>query len=297
MRWNTLDGDAPLVIAHRGASGHLPEHTLAAYALGLDLGADVIEPDLVPCAGGELIARHEAELARSTDVLSNPAFTSRLQQGDCLSTELGIEEIAVLKARQPFPGRDTAHDGINPVPSWAQVIEWAGTAVGVRGQRVLLYPELKQPARFLALHIDVVHGFCETLKVQPPGIEVWLQCFEAEPLERAHRLSGVPCTLLLDEHADWRGAIERHGHWLHGLGVDKRLLWSAPGHPSGLVEAAHRAGLRVHPWTFRDDRVGEGFVDVRDELRAVLAQGVDGVFCDFPDTGIEVRRSMQVGGT
>jgi glycerophosphoryl diester phosphodiesterase len=293
MVWSTLDGHAPLVIAHRGASGHLPEHTLVAYALGLDLGADVIEPDLVPCASGALIARHEAELARSTDVLSIADLGSRFAHGDCLSTDLDPHEIERLRARQPFPGRDRSHDGLHAVPSWRQLIEWAAGAAQARGRGVLLYPELKQPARFLMLGHDVVHSFCESLRELPEGVEVWLQCFEPEPLLRAHQLSGLPCTLLLDEHADWHSEIARHGSWLHGLGVNKRLLWNASGLPSELVDRAHAAGLRVHPWTFRDDRVGEGFVDVREELRAAFELGVDGVFCDFPDTGIEVRRGMQ----
>jgi len=292
MAWNTLDGTAARIIAHRGASGLLPEHTLAAYALGLGQGADVIEPDLLPTADGALIARHEAELHPATDILERDLFRDRWIRSNCSSTVLQLSEIQQLRARQPFPGRDPSHDGRYPVPSWLQVLEWAAGAARERAQPVRLYPELKQPTRFAELGLDPVALFVESVRAHPEGVEIAVQCFEAQPLRRVHQATGLPCSLLLDHDADWRAAIQQHGPWLHALGVDKRLLWEAPGQPSGLVEAAHLAGLRVHPWTFRDDRVGEGFVDVREELRAALRQGVDGVFCDFPDTGIEVRREL-----
>lgn len=293
MSWKTLDGQPPQVIAHRGASGLLPEHTLAAYALGLGQGADVIEPDLVPTRDGALIARHEPGLARSTDVFDRGEFSHLKREGDWWSTDLTLDEIRRLRARQPFEGRSDRHDGYHGVPSWQDVLDWAAQAALERGQSVSLYPELKHPARFAALGFDPVALFAESVRVLPPEVEVRVQCFEVEALRRVHEATHLPCTLLLEQGADWRAAIAEHGGWLWGLGVDKRLLWSAPARSSGLVEAAHAAGLRVHPWTYRDDRVGENHADVRDELRAALRLGADGVFCDFPATGIEVRESLR----
>ncbi|SDD10188.1 glycerophosphodiester phosphodiesterase family protein [Aquimonas voraii] len=293
MSWKTLDAQPPQVIAHRGASGVLPEHTLAAYALGLGQGADVIEPDLVPTRDGALIARHEPNLARSTDVFDRGEFSHLKREGDWWSTDLALDEIRRLRARQPFEGRSDRHDGHHAVPGWQDVIDWAAQAALERGQTVRLYPELKHPAQFTALGLDPVALFAESVRCLPGSVEVRVQCFEIEALRRVHEATRLPCTLLLEQGTDWRAAIAEHGAWLWGVGVDKRLLWSAPARSSGLVEAAHAAGLRVHPWTYRDDRVGENYADVRDELRAALRLGVDGVFCDFPATGIEVRESLR----
>jgi glycerophosphoryl diester phosphodiesterase len=293
MSWKTLDGQPPQVIAHRGASGLLPEHTLAAYALGLGQGADVIEPDLVPTRDGALIARHEPGLARSTDVFDRGEFSHLKREGDWWSTDLTLDESRRLRARQPFEGRSDRHDGYHGVPSWQDVLDWAAQAALERGQTLRLYPELKHPARFAALGLDPVALFAESVRALPAGVEVRVQCFEADALRRVREATGLPCTLLLEQGADWRASIAEHGAWLWGLGVDKRLLWSAPGRGSGLVEAAHAASLRVHPWTYRDDRVGEGHADVREELRAAFRLGVDGAFCDFPATGVEVRDSLR----
>lgn len=293
MSWKTLDGQAPQVIAHRGASGLVPEHTLVAYALGLGQGADVIEPDLVPTRDGVLIARHEPNLARSTDVFDRGEFSHLKREGDWWSTDFALEDIRRLRARQPFEGRSDRHDDHHGVPSWQDVLDWAAQAALERGEAVSVYPELKHPARFAALGLDPVPLFAEALLALPAGVEVRVQCFEVGALQQVRACTGLPCTLLLEHGADWRSAIAEHGRWLWGLGVDKRLLWSAQGRGSGLVEAAHDAGLRVHPWTYRDDRVGEAYADVREELRAALRLGVDGVFCDFPATGVEVRNSLR----
>ena len=293
MSWKTLDGQAPHVIAHRGASGLLPEHTLVGYALGLGQGADVIEPDLVPTRDGALIARHEPNLARSTDVFDRGEFSPLKREGDWWSTDFMLDDIRRLRARQPFEGRSDRHDGYHGVPSWQDVLDWAAQAALERSQAVSLYPELKHPARFAALGLDPVGLFAESLRSLPAGVEVRVQCFEVDALRRVHEATQLPCTLLLEQGADWRAAIGEHGRWLWGLGVDKRLLWIAPGRGSGLVEAAHASGLRVHPWTYRDDRVGAAYADVREELRAAFRLGVDGVFCDFPATGVEVRDSLR----
>lgn len=294
MSWKTLDGQPPQVIAHRGASGLLPEHTLVAYALGLGQGADVIEPDLVPTRDGALIARHEPQLARSTDVFDRGEFAHLRREDDWWSTDFALDEIRRLRARQPFEGRSDRHDGYHAVPSWHDLLDWAAQAALERGQVVSLYPELKHPARFAAVDLDPVALFADSVRSLPAGVEVRVQCFDVDALRRVHQATGLPCTLLLEHGADWGAAIADHRAWLWGLGVDKRLLWDTHGRASGLVASAHAAGLRVHPWTYRDDRVGEGYADVRDELRAALRLGADAVFCDFPAIGIEVRERLRL---
>lgn len=289
LSWRTLDRSPPLIIAHRGASGLRPEHTLEGYALALAQGADVIEPDLVPSSDGVLFARHDASLARSTDIATREDFRARQRDGEWCVDLLAANEIDELRARQPFAGRSTEFDGRFAVPRWQAVIEWAAMAAEDRGAPVILYPELKHPTAFAARGIDPVRCFIESVASLPEGVQVWVQCFEAEALRRVHEATGLPCCLLIDAGQDWDARIAANGGWLARVGVNKLLLPSAGGNTANLVAAAHAAGLRVDAWTFRDDLVGSGHATAQDELRVVLATGVDGLFCDFPATGLAVR--------
>jgi glycerophosphoryl diester phosphodiesterase len=290
-RWRTLDGNPPLVIAHRGASGLRPEHTIAGYALGLAQGADVIEPDLVPSADGVLYCRHEPALGQSTDIASRPAFSQRCRDGDWQSFDLHAHELDGLRAMQPFPGRASTHDGQFPVPRFSALIAWAAQAAAERGAKVVLYPEIKHPTQLAAAGHDPLPMFIKAVREIPAGVEVRVQCFEAGPLRRMHDATGLACTLLLDADADWRQEIAAHRGWLAALGVNKQLLWR-DGHDSGLRGAVHAAGVRVDAWTYRDDRPAASAASVEDELRQAMQLGVDGLFCDFPATGVAVRARL-----
>lgn len=292
MSWSTLGGGPPQIIAHRGVSGLLPEHTLVAYALALGQGADVIEPDLVPSRDGVLVARHEPALARSTDIAGRPHFAARKRGEDWLSIDFDAAELDTLRAVQPFPGRDRAYDGLHRVPRFTEILRWAELAAAERGRPVILYPEIKHPMELAAAGHDPVPRFIDAVADLPPGVEVWVQCFEPGPLRRVYDATGLKCCLLLDKHADWRAALAAHGAWLFSLGADKRLLVDQAGRPSGLVEVAHAAGVRVDAWTFRDDAVAPGFARIEDELTAAMRMGVDGLFCDFPATAIAAREGL-----
>jgi glycerophosphoryl diester phosphodiesterase len=291
MRWRTLDGQAPRVIAHRGASGLRPEHTLAGYALALEQGADIIEPDLVPSADGVLFARHDPGLARSTDIGARPEFAERREDGDWPCQRFLAEEIDALRAIQPFEGRSSEFDGRWPPPRWSAVVEWAREQARARDARVLLYPELKDPARFEAAGVDAVGCFIDSVVELPPEVEVWVQCFDVEALRRVHQATGLRCSLGVDANGDWRAAIAQHGDWLGGLVVAKALLGQ-----DAMVEAAHAAGLRLDAWTFRDDRLGPGHASIEDELQWAMASGADALFCDFPAGALAVRARLERGG-
>lgn len=291
MRWRTLDGAPGEVIAHRGASGLLPEHTLAGYALALELGADVIEPDLIMSRDGELFCRHEPQLARSTDVAKRGEFADRCHEGDWLSTDFTAAELDRLRAIQPFAGRSRAHDGLHALPRFSAAIAWAAQAAGERGRPVTLYPELKQPAWFAARDCDPVLAFIAATHALPAGVRVRVQCFEVAALRAVFDATGLPCTLLLDVGDDWRDALEHDGDWLAALGVNKRMLWQ-DGRDSGLLEAAHATGVRVAAWTYRDDQPLDTGLCIEDELREAMRLGVDALFCDFPATGVRVRAGL-----
>lgn len=289
MSWNTLDHTAPIIIAHRGASGIRPEHTMEAYSLALSQGADVVEPDLVPSADGILFARHEPDLARSTDIFSRPEFADRQRDGAWYCDELLASELDTLRALQTRPSRSNSFDGQFALPRWSEIVGWAGRMAKSRAAAVTLYPELKDPTALARRDVDPVPSFVESVAELPPEVVVWVQCFEPEPLRRVSESTGLPCALLLDANADWRAAIQAHGSWLRRLAVHKRLLRNGTGKDSGLVAAAHGAGLRVDAWTFRDDAVVEPYAGIQDELVAAMQLGVDGMFCDFPGTAIAIR--------
>jgi glycerophosphoryl diester phosphodiesterase len=292
MQWRTLDKSPPLIIAHRGASGSRPEHTLDGYQLGLDQGADVIEPDLVPSADGVLFARHDAGMARSTDIAARSVFRDRAHDGDWRSDMLAAGDMDSLRAIQPFPTRLQEFNGRFPVPRWQAVLEWAANAARERVAPVTLYPEIKRPAEFIGRGVDPVRSFIDSVATLPEGVEVWVQCFEADALRRVHEATGLPCCLGIDVDDDWLECIDEHRSWLTSLGVNKKLLRAAAPGGGTLVDAAHAAGLRVDAWTFRDDRIGHGFATAMEELSDALATGIDGLFCDFPETGLAARRSI-----
>ena len=308
MAWRTLEGTRPEIIAHRGASGLRPEHSLAGYALALAQGADVIEPDLVPSRDGVLHCRHEPWLDGSTDIAARQAFAGRrrvLTAAEAAATgapaeawwtiDLDAAEIAQLRVRQAFPGRGADHDGGEPPPSFRAMLDWAAAAAAARGVPVRLYPELKHPAALAAAGLDPVPLFLRELATLPPGVGIRVQCFETAPLKRIHEALGLPCVRLLEDGEDWRAVIASDGDWLAGLGPSKRLLVDAQGRDSGLVAAAHDADLRVDAYTFRDDAVAPGFASIADELRAAIVLGLDGLFCDFPGTAVAVRDALGEG--
>jgi glycerophosphoryl diester phosphodiesterase len=283
----------PLIIAHRGASGLRPEHTLEGYALALAQGADVIEPDLVPSADGILFARHEAQLSSSTDISKRKIFADRQHGGDWRSETLLASELDCLRATQPNAGRSSKFDGLFQVPRWQAVLDWAAQEARGRDAPIILYPELKHPTDFIARGVDPVRSFIDSVAGLPEGVLVWVQCFEPQALRRVHEATGLPCCLLIDFQQDWSASITNHGAWLSRLGVDKRLLRDGPG--SKLLVAARANGLAVDAWTYRDDHVGPGYASVEAELQAAIESGVDGLFCDFPATGLAVRSAFPDG--
>ena len=282
--WATLDGAPTRIIAHRGASGVLPEHTIAGYALALQQGADVIEPDLLLSKDGVLVARHDPGLARSTDVAGHPEFASRRIDGDWAVTHFTRMELATLRARQPFPQRDASHDGRHAVPSLGELQAWADASARQRGEPVTLYPELKHPEWLLSQGLDPVAAFVAAMRdVDAQRVQVWVQCFELAPLVQARGATGLPAFLLLEEGGDWRRALREHGTAIDGLAVSKAMLDEA------LVRETHALGLGVHAWTYRDDVLPDGVARVEDELAQAFALGVDAVFCDFPATALAAR--------
>ena len=317
----------PIVIAHRGASGSRPEHTLAAYELAIDQGADFIEPDLVPTKDDVLVARHENAIGGTTDVAAHPEYaarrTTKTIDGQTLTDwfveDFTLAELKTLRARERLPqlrGGNTAYDGRFEVPTLAEIIALAKRRSRDTGRTIGIYPETKHPTYFASIGhptddrlVAELHAAGWDSAVAP----VFIQSFEVKNLRHIHTLTGIRLIQLVagqDAPADAAApsyaamltpaGLKQVATYAYGIGPDKAQLWSGEA-PSTLVADAHAAGLRVHPWTYRaenaflparfrrgDDPAARG--DVAAEIRSALAQGIDGFFTDFPLIGVDTRR-------
>lgn len=331
-----------LVLAHRGASGYRPEHTLAAYELAVEMGADYIEPDLVMTLDGVLVDRHEPEIARTTDVAARPEFADRLttKQVDGVAVtgwfaeDFTLEELQSLRATERLAHlrpESVTHEGALRVLTFDEVLRCRAQLSTSSGRTIGIVPEIKNSTYLRG------HGFdpeCEVIRLleehdlNSATAPVWLQSFEPTALQalraRGYRGRSMLLTHTCGTPFDLRGrgttwaelttppAMERLTPWVDGVAPAKEQVipWTADGglgEPTRLVTDAHEAGLAVFPWTFRaenaflpvDHRVGDDLAAhgrMVDEITAHLAAGVDGIFCDHPDLGVDARASYRAGG-
>jgi len=300
--WATLSGAAPLVIAHRGASGYRPEHTAMAYELAVEQGADVIEPDLVMTQDGVLIARHDPYLSTTTDIALKPKFAERRREmagrEDWWAADFTLDEIRSLRAIQHQPGRPAEFDGQEGVLTLDEVIDLWEAQREACACDLGLEPEVKIPTEQAAMGLDPLPVLVEVLErrgLNAQDAPVVIQSFDAEFLIRLNELSPVRLAMLVSGEPGWNAggrSIEEIAAFADGIGANKALLITPEGESTGYVEAAHAAGLEVHVWTVRDDRSPHVGETVEDELRALYALGVDAIFTDHPDTAVAVRDAM-----
>jgi glycerophosphoryl diester phosphodiesterase len=263
---------AKKLVAHRGASAYAPEHTLAAYRLALEQGADYVEQDLAVTRDGVLICLHDDTLERTTNVeeLFPDRATKNARTGrpEWLAVDFTLAELKQLDAGSWFDAKFAGER----IPTWAE-------AVGAVGTRAGLYPELKSPPLYTERGIDMVRLFVESLRelglsTRPRGA-LLVQSFDETTVRRlARELPEVPRTLLIDTRDGER--------WLSGAGLREAATFATDLGPAkgllagraGLVGQAHRLGLTVTPYTFRG----------ADEMHQYLYElNVDALFTDNPD--------------
>ena len=190
-KFNTLDGQAPLVVAHRGASGLRPEHTLEAYKLAIEQGADFIEPDLVSTSDGVLIARHEPLLDDTTnvaEVFGEDRKSTKMLDGaevtGYFAEDFTLAEIKQLKAVQPRGYRDQSFNDEFEIPTFAEVIELVKQVEAETGKKIGIYPETKHPTFFdeqgLSLEEKLVEALIDNDFTDPNRI--FIQSFELQNL-------------------------------------------------------------------------------------------------------------------
>ena len=304
-----LLADGPIVIAHRGASGYLPEHTLEAYERAIDLGADYIEPDLVITKDGVLVVRHDIYLGTTTNVGDIPAFSTRKKtvddRIDWFVEDFTLSEIKSLRARQAFPGRSREFDDKFLIPTFEEVIQLVKRKQRETGRTVGIYPETKAPARFESLGFDFAALLVQALTangLNGAGAKVYIQSLEPAILKRLDKMTDVPLVMLVrpvsaDKPHEPNMLLAEIARFADGVGAFKTLLLNERGQSNGFVESAHALGLVVHAWTFRnDDYLEEWFTSPGDELSRFLGLGIDGFFTDFPDTGVAARDAFMHSG-
>ena len=294
-----LDGDdgatedavtspAKIVIAHRGASGYLPEHTLPAYALAHGMGADYIEPDLVLTRDGHLICLHDIYLQATTNV--EQVFPHRARDdGRWYAADFTLAEIRRLEAEERLGSRFPRGNSRFAVPSFAEMIELVQGLNLRTGRTVGIYPELKAPAWHRAEEMAMEETLLEVAErygYRKSGAPIFVQSFEEESLRRLRALgSELPQVFLMAEVQQYRRFLSAEGiagiaAFADGIGPAKTMLERQPE----LIGWAQAVGLTVHPYTFRADQVPDGHGSHEAELERYLFElGVDGVFTDYPD--------------
>jgi glycerophosphoryl diester phosphodiesterase len=327
----------PLVIGHRGASGYRPEHTLAAYALAARMGADYIEPDLVSTKDGVLVARHENEISGTTNVADHPEFAGRrttkeidgVQFTGWFTEDFTLAELKTLRARERIPAvrqRNTIYNDRYEIPTLQEVVDLARRLSRELDRPIGLYPETKHPSYFRSIGLNLEDPLVRTLRrndLDGRRAKVFVQSFEVSNLQELDERIDTPLVQLLDspdrqpadfaESGDPRtyadlatpAGLRGIARYADGVGPWKNYIVprnpdQSSGAPTSFVRDAHRAGLLVHTWTFRNENQflplelrsstdPNAYGNAFGEYEQFFSLGVDGLFSDNPDTAVAAR--------
>lgn len=315
-----------LIIGHRGAPGTLPEHTLESYRLAIQQGADYIEPDLVSTKDGVLIARHENDLTRTTDVATKFPQHQRTKIIDgrsitgWFSEDFTLAEIKTLRAKQTMPFRDQSHNGKYTIPTWEEILQLLTQHNKTAIRRVGVYPETKHPSYFRSIGLPLEDRLLQGLRtygLDHKNAPVFIQSFEVSNLQYLRKRTSVRLIQLLllpnmrpydfvlrQDHRTYRDLMKPTGlrfvaTYAHGIGAWKGLILEGDTKAqrlrvSALIRQAHAAGLMVHVYTFRNEnRFLPLFFHNHPELEYhfFFRLGVDGIFTDYPLTAVQARQS------
>jgi glycerophosphoryl diester phosphodiesterase len=331
---------SPLIFGHRGASGYRPEHTLASYELAARMGADYIEPDLVSTSDGVLVARHENEISGTTNVSARPEFASRKTTKTIDGTPLTgwftedftLAELKTLRAIERIPDirqRNTIYNGRFEVPTLQEVIDLTKRLSRELGRDIGIAPETKHPTYFQSIGKPLEPALIRILDrngLNRPSAKVVVQSFEVGNLVALNcqikvqlvqltSASGAPYDFIAKgdprTYADIVSPaglrdVARYADWL-GPEKGQIIPRDAAGFlkaPTSLVSDAHRAGLKVVPYTFRNENnflpadfrssaVPAEYGNAFGEFEKFFATGIDGLFTDNTDTAVEARRTKR----
>lgn len=294
-----------LNIAHRGACGMVPEHTVAAYELAVKQGADVIECDLTVTKDYQLVCLHEAWLNATTNVAQHEEFKDRVRTyevhefgvlTDYFAIDFTLAELKTLRKVQQHEYRDQNYNGLYEIATFDEYVKVAKSAKRTVG----IYPEIKDPAfvnthphmkgmpSFERLAIDAIHKHGYTKRSDP----CFVQCFSENVLHDVVKMTDLRTIMLTEELPEYK--IKQWSNVFYGVGPWKEQLVPSVsdkngnknylGKPTGLLEKLHDAGLQVHAYTFRsEDRylAHDYGQDIHEEFAYFEKLGIDGFFTDF----------------
>jgi glycerophosphoryl diester phosphodiesterase len=318
----------PAIVAHRGASGTLPEHTLPAYELAIELGADYVEPDVVSTKDGVLICRHECELGATTDAPQKFPEKKRKLVIDGVESEgwfaedFTLAEVKTLRARQAFEFRNHEFDGKYEVPTLEEMIVCVQRKGAAAGRKVGIYPETKHPTHHQAIGLALESPLVKILDkygYRDRDDLCVVQSFEIANLKQLAGMTKVHLVQLMEEAHKQPGDVVAaggkltYGEMMRPEGLREIAKYATTigpwkesilprdksnhlGKPSTLIADAHAAGLAVVPYTFRNEPqfLAEEYAgDPNAEFKKWFAMGIDGLFTDFPGTAVELRRKLQ----
>ncbi|WP_406150630.1 glycerophosphodiester phosphodiesterase [Streptomyces sp. NBC_01012] len=317
------DLPVPTVIGHRGTAGYRPEHTIGSYQLALDMGAHIVEQDLVPTKDGHLVCRHENDITATTDVAEHPEFAGRKTTKEIdgvpltgwFTEDFTLAELKTLRAKERIPAnrqRNTLYDGRWEIPTFEEVLRWAEEEGRRRGHAVWLYVETKHPTYFRGLGLALEEPLAKLLRrhgrhrANSPLI---LQSFEPTSMRRLSKLVATPRVVLLDaaDTQPWDfvkagdprtvadlvkpAGLKWIASFAQGIGpwLDLVIPQDEDGRltsPTTLVADAHARGLILHPYTMRNENTF---------LPADFRRGTDpnaygdafGAFRTYFETGID----------
>ncbi len=311
----------PVIIAHRGACGYLPEHTLEAKALAYGMGADYLEQDVVATRDDVLVVLHDIHLDTVTDVAERYADRARAD-GRFYARDFDLAEIKTLNVHERrnedgvtavFPGRFPTNEGHFSIATVAEEITMIQGLNKATGRNTGIYPEVKSPAFHAEEGVDVSRLLLEMLEqfgYTDKAAPVYVQCFDAKEVERLR--NELECKLkivqLIGEN-DWgesdtdydvlksAAGLKNIAKVADGIGPWAPQLYTiaeidGQAVSTGMVSAAHAVGLVVHPYTFRADALLPGFNTYAEMVEWFAGTlSIDGLFTDFPDKAIAALAS------
>ncbi len=312
----------PLIVGHRGACGHRPEHTLESYKLAISMGADYVEPDLVSTKDHVLVARHENEIGGTTDVEKKfpNRKTTKVIDGKKVTgwftEDFTLKEIKTLRAKERLDFRDHSFDGKFEIPTFEEILNLVQAESKKLNKKIGIYPETKHPSYFQSINLPLEEPLIDLLnkfKLNDKKSSVFIQSFELTNLKKLKKMTPLPLIYLIDDpdlvpydhvlakdkrtYLDMLNPsnLKEISLTASGIGPYKRYIIPADSKnnalpPTSLIKNAHALGLKVHAYTFRSEGqylLNDYKNNPTSEYFAYFNLGVDGLFTDFPDAAVK----------
>jgi len=318
----------PLIIGHRGASGHRPENTLPSWEAAINFGSDYVEIDLASTKDHVLVASHNPDITHTTDVGEHPEYASRYTTKN-ISGEIyegyfvddfTISELKTLRIRERYSFRSQTWNGLYSIATLQEFLMLVRAKESELGKRIGIYLETKHPSYYRSIGLPLEEILVSTLHdfgYQSESDPVFIESFEGN-LKDLRTITKLPLVQLIsgsegdkaqfDTQRRWTSFITEEGlkevaSYAQAIAPHKSVIYEIQdGAPvsTSFIRRAHSAGLQVHVWSFRKEREHfekhekRLFSTVEEEMQAFFDLDVDAIFADQPDIGVQVKNTMSL---